>query len=62
MKNVKSKEQITNLFVNKIFILQRFKDDMLSISVESTTIFVRSLRIFTQSLELWAQLGDKLVQ
>jgi hypothetical protein len=54
MKNVKSKEQITNIVVNTVFILQRSKDDMLGVLVESTTVFAWSLKVFTQSLELWA--------
>jgi len=42
--------------------MQRSKDDMLGISIESTTIFIQSLRVFAQSSELWAQLAKKLVQ
>jgi hypothetical protein len=57
MKNDEDKEQITNLAMNTIFIfdlqmnndynnarfkMQRFKDDMSSVLVESARVFVRS--------------------
>jgi hypothetical protein len=77
MKNDEDKEHIINPTMNTIFIfdlqmnnkcnnvglgMQRSKDDMSSISTESTGIFVRSSGVFTQSLELWAQSTKKLVQ
>jgi hypothetical protein len=44
------------------FGMQRFKDDMLGISVESTSLFIWSLGVFTQSSKLWAHLVEKLIQ
>ncbi len=63
MKNDEDKKQITDPTMNTIFIfdlhmsnnynnagfgIQRSKDDMSGVSIESARIFVRSLRIFTQ--------------
>ncbi len=76
MKNVEDKEQITHPTVNTIFIfdlqmnnsyksagfgMQRSKDDMLSVSAESTIVFAQSLRTFAQSSKLWAQLLEIFV-
>jgi len=70
MKNDEDKEKIIDPKVNTILIfdlqmnnncnctrfgMQKFIDDMLSISAESATIFVQSSRVFTQSLELWVE-------
>jgi hypothetical protein len=35
--------------------MQKFKDDMLGISSESTIVFAQSFGVFTQSSKLWAQ-------
>jgi hypothetical protein len=76
MKDVEDKKQIIDSMVNMVFIfdlemnnncksvqfgMQRCKDDMLSVSVESIAIFTQSLRVLAQSLELWAQSTEKLV-
>ncbi len=68
MKNAEFKEQIIDLAMNIVFIfnlqmnnncnnakfgMQRFLDDMSSIST-------KSVAVFAQSLELWAQLVEKL--
>jgi len=77
MKNDEDKEKIIDPKVNTIFIfdlqmsnnytyigfgMQKFIDDMLSISAKSITIFVQSSRVFTQSLELWVESLEKLAQ
>ncbi len=77
MKNVKNKEQITNPMVNTIFIfdlqmnnnykcvgfgMQRSKDDMSGISIESIIIFAWSLGVLTQSSKLWTQSAKKFVK
>jgi hypothetical protein len=77
MKNDEDKEKIIDPKVNTIFIfylqmnnncsctrfgMQKFIDDMLSISAESATIFVQSSRVFTQSLELWVESLKKKAQ
>ncbi len=72
MKNVKYKKHIINPVVNIVFIfypemnnncksvrfgMQRFKDDMSSISVETTVIFVQSLVVTTLALGLQPRQG-----
>ncbi len=67
MKNVEDREQIIDRMVNTIFIfnlqmsnnyrsarfgMQRSKDDVSCVLVESTIIFTQSLGVLTQSLEL----------
>jgi hypothetical protein len=52
---------MNNNYKNVGFGMQRSKDDMSGVSIESTTIFVQSSVILTQSSELWAQSIKKLV-
>jgi hypothetical protein len=52
---------MNNNYENVGFGMQRSKDDMSGVSIESTTIFVQSLVILTQSSELWAHSIKKLV-
>jgi len=51
---------MNNNYKNVGFGMQRSKDDMSGVSIESTTIFVQSSVILTQSSELWAQSIKKI--
>jgi hypothetical protein len=59
--------QMTNKFVSNNcrsegFGMQRFEDDLLTVSTESTMIFTQPSRVLAQSLDLLAQLTEKSVQ
>jgi len=52
---------VNNNYKSEGFGMQRSKDDMSGILVESLIVFAKSSRVFAQSLELFAQLAKKSI-